>query len=212
MPHQPGHFIVFEGLDGAGTTTQANRLHQYFTQNGKNSFATYEPTDGPIGTFIRRVLTGGMRMDETPYRPAGEHAMALLFAADRLAHSQQINTVLGDGIDVLCDRYIYSTLAYQTLDESVSPEWIVETNRGCSIPQLTIFLDVPVDVCLDRIASRNESPSIYEKKDFLKTIKQNYAHLEALYTSHFGPVVKIDGTMSPDDVHAAIVATIKSTK
>lgn len=198
-------FIVLEGLDGAGTTTQAARLQEYFTKLKRDSFLTREPTDGPIGKLVRDVLAGrSMR-----YRLA-EREMALLFAADRLEHSRLIESKLLTGSHVVCDRYIFSSMAYQTLDPSISAEWVTQINVGFARPHLTAFLSVPVDECLRRIAERNESPTVYEKKDFLETIDQNYKRLADYYREYVGPLAVIDGTSSPDDVHAEIMRALET--
>jgi dTMP kinase len=199
-------FIVLEGLDGAGTTTQAAMLQDYFTKLKADSFLTREPTDGPIGKLVRDILTGKLLRHRL-----AEREMALLFAADRLEHSRLLESKLLTNSHVVCDRYIFSSLAYQTLDTSITPDWVMGINTGFSRPHLTLFLDVPVDECLRRIAERNESPTVYEKKDFLDTIDRNYKRLAAsYYKDHVGPIDVIDGTMSPDDVHTACMQSIEA--
>jgi dTMP kinase len=205
------HFIVVEGLDGAGTTTQTKKLHEYFTQNGVISFATREPTDGPLGKFIRDLLSGGVTPAEDGARYApGEREMALLFAADRLEHSRTLAAKLDDGARVVCDRYIFSSMAYQTLDPSISAQWVTEINRGCVIPNVTFLLTVPVGECLRRISLRNEKATVYEKRDLLEAINQNYEQLAPYYQEHFGPLVTIDGTKSESEVHAQIVEALQT--
>lgn len=198
-------FLVLEGLDGAGTTTQAAMLQDYFTKLNAGSFLTREPTDGPIGKLLRDVMSGRLMR----YRMA-EREMALLFAADRLTHSRLIESKLLTGSHVVCDRYLFSSLAYQTLDPSISAEWVTQVNQDFSRPHMTVFLRVPVDECLRRIAARNESPTIYEKKDFLETIAKNYQRLSPYYRNHVGPLEIIDGTASPDEVHTAVVKAIEA--
>jgi dTMP kinase len=205
MPERDARFIVLEGLDGAGTTTQAAKLLGHCTQRGVAGFLTNEPTSGPIGAFIRRLLTSKEPgPDGSPYRPP-ESSMALLFAADRLAHSREIASRLASGELVICDRYVFSSMAYQTLDRSIKPEWVVEINRGCAIPDLTVFLDVPVDECLRRLSRRAGERAIYETKPLLDAIANNYHRLMAHYQTNYGRVVRLDGTRGVDDVHAAIV-------
>jgi dTMP kinase len=198
-------FVVMEGLDGAGTTTQSAKLQEHFTKLRKDSFLTREPTDGPIGKLVRQVLTGRLLRHRL-----AEREMALLFAADRLEHSRLVESKLLTGSHVVCDRYIFSSLAYQTLDPSISPEWVTEINAGFSRPHLTLFLSVPVNECLRRISERNESPTVYEKKDFLETIDQNYKRLSPYYRDHVGPLEVIDGTLPPDEVHAEIMRALES--
>ena len=198
-------FIVLEGLDGAGTTTQTAKLEEYFTKLKRDSFATREPTDGPIGKLLRDVLTGRLMR----YRLA-EREMALLFAADRLKHSRLVESKLLTSSHVVCDRYIFSSMAYQTLDPSISAEWVTQINAGFAKPNITLFLRVPVDECLRRIAERNESPTVYEKKDFLETVARNYETLSPYYREHVGPLVVVDGTLPENEVHAEIIRTLES--
>jgi len=205
MPFHRSHFIVFEGLDGAGTTTQAARLQAHFTRGGTSSFLTNEPTSQPIGTFIRRLLTGKeQRPGGKPFRP-GERTLGLLFAGDRIAHSEAIRARLDAGDHVVCDRYLLSSMAYQTLDPDVTPQWVIDVNRGCAIPDVTIFIAVPVEVCLSRVGTRGDTTSIYETKSHLETISRNYDRLIPLYEEQFGRVLRIDGSQSVDDVHAHIL-------
>ena len=204
MPREK-RFIVFEGLDGAGTTTQAAKLQAWFTRKGVSSFLTNEPTSDPVGTFIRRLLTGQERAgDGSPYRP-DERVMGLLFAADRLAHSALIESRRRAGEHVICDRYIFSSMAYQTLDPSIRAEWVIDVNQGCAVPDVTLFIAAPVDVCLARVAARRGDTTIYENRPHLETIAHNYEKLLPQYEASFGRVERIDGTMSVDDVHAAVV-------
>lgn len=131
--------------------------------------------------------------------------MGLLFAADRLAHSQLIEERREQGEHVVCDRYLFSSMAYQTLDPSITGEWVIDVNRGCAIPHVTFFVAVPVDVCLARIAARHVAFSIYETRSHLETIARNYERLLPLYEKTCGRVVRIDGTKSIDDVHMDVV-------
>ena len=211
MPRNDSRFIVFEGLDGAGTTTQAARLQAYLTLKGTPAFLTNEPTPEPIGTFIRRLLSRSEKsVAGVPYRP-NERAMGLLFAADRLAHTEVIDAHLARGEHVICDRYLLSSLAYQTLDSEITAEWVIDVNQHCALPDLTLFVAVPVDVCLARIRARKEEASIYETRALLETISQNYERLLSLYEKQFGRVVRIDGSASVEEVHAAVCQVMDST-
>lgn len=209
MPHRDARFIVLEGLDGAGTTTQAAKLQAHCTRSGHASFLTNEPTSDPVGAFIRRLLTGQEKAaDGSLYRP-GEDVMGLLFAADRLAHSRAIAAHLSAGEHVICDRYVFSSMAYQTLDASVSADWVIDVNQGCAVPDLTVFLSVPIDICLQRLSERKGTKAIYETRPLLATIAKNYEKLLPRYEAHFGPVVKLDGTRSVDDVHVAVIEALE---
>jgi len=180
-------------------------LQEYFTKIRSESFLTREPTDGPIGKLLREVMSGRLMR----YKMA-EREMALLFAADRLTHSRLIDHKLLTGSHVVCDRYLFSSLAYQTLDPSISAEWVNEINLDFSRPHMTVFLRVPVDECLRRISERNESPTVYEKKDFLETIDNNYEQLSPYYRKHVGPLEIIDGTLPLEDVHTAVIKALET--
>src|SRR5579864_7294663 len=107
-----GLFIVLEGLDGAGTTTQLVRLAERLRRAGERVVATAEPTDGPIGALIRQALR--RRLVHRDGRALTDESLALLFAADRVDHvAGEIEPALARGQHVLCDRYVLSSLAYQ---------------------------------------------------------------------------------------------------
>jgi len=203
-----GSFIVIEGLDGAGTTTQATRLARRFASTNLPVFSTFEPTPEPIGALIRRILDGSEKYDNAPYRP-GEAALALLFAADRLAHSTTIFARLQEAHHVICDRYVLSSMAYQSLGKHIDGTRVVDLNRGCTRPDLTILIEVPVGECLRRLADRGGADSIYERRDLLERIAANYRQLGPLYRESFGRLEAIDGTRNEDAVHRAIVKLIR---
>jgi len=196
-------FIVLEGLDGAGTTTQAALLHEHLEKLKTKSLLTREPTDSPIGRLIRDVLAGRKMRHQL-----SERELALLFAADRLEHSRSIESRRATGLHVISDRYLYSSLAYQTLDPSISADWVIEINRGFAVPDLTIYLSVAVDECLRRISLRKENPTIYENRDFLQTISDNYIRLASYYKAHAGPLAMIDGSEPVEDVHRAVLSAL----
>ncbi|HYY53573.1 MAG TPA: dTMP kinase, partial [Myxococcales bacterium] len=108
-----GRFIALEGLDGSGTTTQAERIASVLRAQGRRVLLTREPSDGPIGTLIRLALTGRLGLPQRS-GPLTEEALALLFAADRVDHlAAVIEPALERGELVVCDRYVLSSLAYQ---------------------------------------------------------------------------------------------------
>jgi dTMP kinase len=141
-----GGFYVLEGLDGAGTTTQSRLLEKHLRDRGLEVSLTREPTDHPIGRLIREALSGHLKspgkMGEITL---SEAALCLLFAADRIEHTREIETLRERGNHVVCDRYILSSIAYQSLDPLIAPERVVEVNRGIAVPDVTFMLDVPVD-------------------------------------------------------------------
>lgn len=206
MARRRGLFIVIEGIDGSGTTTQAARLHNYLCKKGLGVTLTHEPTDEPVGKLIRDSLSGRISSPTTAERIRfSEQALCLLFAADRIEHSRGIEAARRRGRIVVSDRYVHSSIAYQSLDPSIPPSRVVEVNAGCSKPDITLFLRVPVRECLRRLRDRKDAPTIYEKKSKLEKIDRNYRATKRLYQRAFGPVVEIDGTLSIDEVHSAIV-------
>ena len=169
-----GKFIVIEGLDGSGKTTQLRLLAEYLRGRGRRVFLTREPTESVSGGLLRDALSG-----ETRRTPA---EMAALFVLDRIHHNQSpvsgIEKMLADGYDVLCDRYYYSSLAYQgTLTDF---EWVRRMNVDCPEirhPDLCVFLDTDVDVCLGRIGANRATTEIYERRDTLAAVRKNYFHV-----------------------------------
>ncbi len=163
----PGKLVVLEGLDGAGTTTQSRLLGERLAARGP-VWCTWEPTDRPAGLLIRRVLEGNLVTDP--------RALALLFAADRLDHvygPAGIAERLRRGENVLCDRYYLSSLAYQTLAAGFS--WVYALNSRAMRPDLTLFLEVSVAACLERIGGRQgERKELFEREEALARVRQSY--------------------------------------
>jgi dTMP kinase len=196
----PGRFIVFEALDGAGKTTQVHLLSRHLARS-RSVYVTYEPSDGPAGLQIRLVLEHRIQMDHA--------ALAALFAADRMDHLYHRNgdggivTRLLHGVDVISDRYYLSSFAYQGM--ALDWDWIAQMHVHCIRPDLTLFVDTPVAVCLERIARRRGGRSdLFENQDALTHVRQ--AYLTAIdRLAQTGENVKIvDGSAPPDQVHAAI--------
>ena len=186
-------FIVFEGIDGAGKTTQLDRTEKAFLDAGIPVFRTAEPTSSETGKLLRRALSGEIK--KTPAE------LALLFTLDRAEHNKEIEKALAEGKTVLCDRYYYSTIAYQ--GSATSPEWVKCLNLDCPdirTPDLCIFLDLMPDESIRRIASRGEAAEIYETKAQLAAIRQNFLDtLKALPNVHV-----VDASGSPDEVEETI--------
>ena len=163
-----GKFIVFEGLDGCGKTTQAGLLSGYFDRCGIDHISTYEPSaHNPIGNLIRQYLHGGGNKMEN-------ETLGLLFAADRIQHTLEIIIpALLKGKYVICDRYYYSNFAYQSYECKIYNKYVMEKIR----PDLVIFIDVSPEECLNRIKTRKKSKSPYESKNELVRVRQNYLEI-----------------------------------
>jgi len=169
-----GLFVVIEGIDGAGTTTQARKLTTRLQRQNKKAIFTFEPTDGPIGSMIRQVLRRRLvtPKQDGSVEPINANTMTLLFSADRLDHlCSQIDPALEDGQVVVCDRYYYSTVAYQGVDGDI--EWVKKANEKARRPDIVFYLRISPEISLTRIGNRGES-EIYEKVDFLEKVSSNY--------------------------------------
>lgn len=194
-----GKFIVFEGIDGAGTTTQTQLLCEYLEKGGISPLKTAEPTDGAVGRLIREILRGKIQT-------AGE-TLALLFAADRIEHwSALVKPAIESGQWVISDRYVLSSIAYQSL--YCDPEWVKAINIKAVEPDLTILLDLPVDDALSRLGKRGDAREIFEKKEILEKVRKSY--LDAARAVLPGKITIIDSSVSIDDVHNQAVAKINS--
>ncbi len=159
--------IVFEGLDGAGTTTQTELLADTLKELGQSVLQTCEPTDSIIGKLIRRALRGEFSI--TP------KALAFLFAADREDHIRNHKTgmqVFADaGGIVITDRYFFSSLAYQSIDTPY--EEIALINQNFPYPQIIVYLDTPPKVCMSRLSNRT-SHDQFEQLDFQEKVYLMY--------------------------------------
>ncbi len=166
-----GRFIVLEGLDGSGISTQTEYLRTWFQRSRIPVSVTKEPTDGPAGAIAKWALRKELR--DVP-----EHALALLFAADRQYHvEREIIPSLGAGTNVICDRYFLSSFAYQLVKVN-DLDWLRKLNAKCPVPDLTIFLDIPVEDCLKRMTSDAwrglDKLQLYEDEQQLSQIRENF--------------------------------------
>lgn len=202
-----GRFIVIEGLDGAGTTTQASRLVARLRDAGREAILTAEPTGGPIGSMIRQMLS---RRIVTPDGDAiNRESLALLFAADRLDHvSSLVDPARRRGTDVVSDRYYHSSFVYQgDVDDSehFDVAWVRELNRRAPVPDLTIFLEIPVSVSLQRLGDRAQR-DIYETREKLTRLERRYDQVMALLESEGEPILRLDATLAVDQLSDLILA------
>jgi dTMP kinase len=163
---------VLEGLDGAGTTTQAARLQAWLSSRGRRVHLTAEPSRGPVGASIRHVLSGRLRgAGGGDFDPG---ALALLFAADRLDHwESEIRPRLEDGVDVVSDRYVLSSLAYQAVATG-DAAWVAAINGRAPAPDLTVFLRVRPAVALRRRYAATAEREIFEVPEFQRRVHLAY--------------------------------------
>jgi dTMP kinase len=159
-------FIVIEGIDGAGTTTQARLLTDWMNRHGLAAHLTCEPSGGPVGRLIREYLSRSEAEVNSAY-------LALLFASDRLNHiKMEIAPKLEHGINVVSDRYVYSTFAYQSVDLAL--DWIAQINVFAPEPDLTVYLRLDPKIAAQRRKARGHARDFYETDDYQERISSNY--------------------------------------
>ncbi len=198
-----GRFIVIEGIDGAGTSTQAGRLVDWLEQRGRRALLTAEPTRGPVGALLRQVMGHRLvaRLPDGSSRPMANDVIALLFAADRLDHLQvEIEPWLATGAVVVSDRYYHSSLLYQSLDGDL--DWIRRLNAHARSPDVTYVLELPADQAAARRSNRSAA-EMYERDALQRRLVDGYRRLAVLLPDE--TIVPIDGAQPADAVHAAII-------
>jgi dTMP kinase len=189
-----GVFIVIEGLDGSGKTTQANLLAERL-QKTHNVFFTAEPSHGKIGTFIRDDC-----LYENKRLPI--EAEALLFAADRIEHvKNKIAPALAEGKIVVCDRYIYSSLAYQG-STGLSLDWIKTINARALQPDFSIFIDVSPEKVLERLQRKKSVMEILETQQKVREVYMKFVEK--------GELILIDGDKPKGLVFAELFSRVLS--
>lgn len=197
------NFIVFEGIDGAGTTTQLKRLAQKL---GKKAYVSAEPTKGETGLFLRRMLKGDFSVSEK--------TASYLFAADRCEHIFGKDGVLEQtekGKIALSDRYFFSSLAYQSV--SCGKELPQLLNSPFPLPQILFYFKIDPEISLARVTSRGEAKEIYEKIDMQKKTALLY---DAVMEEYKGPagqgmnLIEIDATKSMDEIEEIIWSHVKN--
>jgi len=196
-----GRLIVLEGLDGAGTTTQARRLAQHLTARGAPTHVTREPSDGPIGVLIRQMLTGAHAIEG---QSISQSTFGLLFAGDRLDHLQrEIEPRLAEGVTVISDRYYHSSLAYQ--GTGADRDWITTLNARARRPDLTIFLQVRPEVAAARRVAAGRVQELFEDLRMQEDVAAGYRATLAELQGQGERIEIVDGELPPDEVFAAIL-------
>ncbi len=200
-------FIVLEGIDGSGTSTQSELLKNYFISQGEKAIISPEPSSGIIGNLIRQALK--KRILFTKDTDLFDEQMAYLFASDR--HDHLYNDIDGvfklikDGFHVISTRYYFSSLAYncQTPEQF---DFVSKLNHKFPNPDLVIYLDIPVEVSLDRIKERSLK-EVYETQTKLTKVRENYLTIFQEYSHH---LLIIDATKSQDVIQHQIINVIHS--
>lgn len=172
----PGKFIVFDGLDGSGMSTQAAKLVDFLNEK-KQKFRfghtgvhlTKEPTSSLIGGLIKSQLTHDWK--------SSQECLQLLFSADRAYHlEKEIIPLLERGVIVVCDRYFFSTLAYGSLGIN-DFNWLLNLQKQFLVPDITFFLRVSPKICIERISKERFEATLFEKEEMLGMVWRNYEKL-----------------------------------
>ena len=200
-----GIFITLEGPDGSGKSSLLPRLAAVLRGGGCEVVTTREPGSTPLGEQIRRLV-----LDTTPKIDRTGEADALLFAASRAEHvAEVIRPALERGAVVLCDRYADSSLAYQGSGSGVVLEDLRAVQRfatGGLVPDLTILLDLPVDVGLSRKSAEVTRFEAYQDRAYHERVRAAFLGFAAEEPQRYAIV---DATAAEDDVLAAAVGSVR---
>lgn len=191
-----GKFIVFEGIDGSGKSTQIKMLAEKLEKMGIKCRRTLEPTFGLVGGVLHDILSGKIKADPK--------VTAALFVADRLDHilneKDGLLKSLKQGETVICDRYYFSSYSYQSVE--VPGDWVVDANRLCADtlkPDCTIFIDISPQTAMDRIVKNRDRIELYETEERLTQVRT--AYFDAFRKMKDSECVKIiDGERTADEI------------
>lgn len=206
-----GLFVVIEGMDGAGTTTQTRLLTDALNARDRAAVQTREPSDGPIGVILRQMLAMRVvRPGPDGSLPMTRETLALLFAADRLDHvAVDIEPVVARGGVAISDRYDHSSLAYQgdVEGDEVDYQWVLDINARARRPDLTVFLRISVEDSIKRLDARAKR-DLYETHDKLKRLALRYDEVMQMAQARGERVLTLDATDSIESIHEAILAAV----
>jgi len=188
------YFIAFEGIDGSGKSTQVKLLSEKLKESGQKVYSTFEPTGSPIGSLIKKIFRGEMEADHK--------TIAALFVADRLDHllnkTNGLLKKIEEGFTIICDRYYFSSYAYHGTHMPMN--WVIEANSLCAEmlrPDLTVFVDVPPDVCMQRLQNDRKTIELYESLDNLSNVREKY--FEAFEKLRYEEAIFITNGNRPSD-------------
>jgi dTMP kinase len=195
-----GRFIVLEGIDGSGTTTQAARLVASLRASGHAVLGTREPSDGPIGVVLRQALTRRLV-------GVSDRTLALLFAADRLDHlASVVEPALAEGKVVVSDRYVLSSLAYQGMRMPLG--WVETLNAAARRADLTLYLEVDPRTAARRRQGRGGTEELFDADDVQRAVARAYGRVVRKHT-RAQRVVRVDGRAAPDAVAREILSRVQ---
>jgi len=194
-----GKFIVFDGLDGSGKTTQAKRAAEYLFDRAKTNsvFLTREPYHSPYYQQIRDLL----KSNTNPHDSA--ELFTELFVKDRAVHVADIELLLARGVHVVSDRYKYSTLGFQQA-QGMELSALIKMHDGMLVPDLVVFIDLDVDRILERMTqdSRRDVKEVFEQKEMMGKLRERFLNLPRQLPGE--PIYIVDGNRPADTVSAEI--------
>ena len=205
MENKRGLFIVIEGVDGSGKSTQASLLADYLRGLGRRVHHTAEPTESGLGGMVRDGLGGE--------HPRTTEELAAMFLADRVAHNVSpksgIKQYLEIGTDVVCDRYYYSSLAYQGVDGAL--QWVADMNLNSPViekPDICVFIDLDPEKCLEHIRAGRSHFEIYEENSaIIAETRRRYGIVFEMLKGRDN-IVTVDGARTPQEVSADVIAAV----
>jgi len=206
----PGKFIALEGIDGSGKTVEVHLLAKTLKKQGKKVFLTKNPTDGPLGKFIRKMLQGKISIPLVSFQ--------YIFSADRQIQQLDIVEHLKKGDIVISDRYFWSSVAYGVADkegvdyensakQEVIAQSILSMYNQFIIPDVTFYLDASIKTGLSRRHDTNKEKELYENTEKLKKIEKGYKWLLQEFPKEFSV---IDGERTKKEVHKEILNKLKT--
>lgn len=200
-----GLFIVFEGIDGSGTSTQATLLRDRLLANQSPAILTSEPSEGPVGNMIRQAMKGRLKFSSNAI--SFDKQMAYLFAADRHDHLYNdldgIIKLISQGVHVISTRYFFSSYAYHVNDEE-SLLFVKKLNSEFPNPDVTVYLKNTVECSMKRIANRSYKDA-YENERKLAQVGKNY---DRIFSDYNGMVLTLDASLGIGMLHEKIYGHI----
>jgi dTMP kinase len=196
MNGKRGAFVAFEGIDGSGKGTQISLLKKRLEAEGYPIYKTREPNDSPFGDLIHQVMIGRVKTTND--------VIAALFAADRLDHIQNdtngLLMFLNRGVNVISDRYYFSSYAYQSVD--LPMDWIISANSLAADllrPDATLFIDVDPEVTMARIEKNRMTKELFEDTErLIETRKRYFEAFEKMKDRE--NIIIVDGDRAPEEV------------
>ncbi len=192
-----GKFIVVEGLDGSGASTQIKLLAEHMGRSAQKTFVTKEPTDNVVGGLVRGILTGTVDFPRD--------GLQLLFAADRAHHLQKtIIPMLESGANVICDRYFWSSVAFGSID--TDRDWLWNLQKNFLFPDISIFLRVHPKTCVERIRKNRFDFELFEEEKKLEIVWKSYMWLKKKFASK---IEIVDGNGTIANVHQLVLECLQ---